>query len=92
MRAFVLMQTHSVLRDSYASGLSCHPPACDPLSEMPAGAVGLNIVIATRIFDREALTGSDNEQPAAWSKAAEWKSVATGLSGVTSPLLTETAS
>lgn len=35
-----------------------HPPASDPLSEMAAGAVGLNIVMVTMIFDREALTGS----------------------------------
>lgn len=54
----VLMQMHSVLRAAHVSGCLCHPPACDPLSEMPAGAVGLNIVMATMIFDREALTGS----------------------------------
>lgn len=57
--------------------------ASDPPSQMPVGAVGLNIVIATMIFDREALTASDNEQPATWARAVEWKSVAAGLSGVT---------
>ena len=45
---------------------------------MPAGAVGLNIVMATMISDSEALTVSDNEQPAARSRAARWKLVATG--------------
>lgn len=88
----MLMKMRSVLRAAYVPGCFCHPPACDPLSKMPSRAVGLNIVMATMIFDREALTGSDNEQPAAWSRAAEWKSVAAGLSGVTSPLLTVTAS
>lgn len=82
------MQIHSVLLAACVSGCLYVPPACDPLSKMPAGAVGLNIVMATMIFDREALTGSDNEQNAAWSGAAEWKSVATGLSEVTSLLLT----
>lgn len=59
---------------------------------MPAGAVGLSIVMVTMIFDVGALTDSDNEQPAAWSRAVDRKSVAPGLSGVTSPLLTETVS
>lgn len=82
----VLLLMHSVLRA--ASGCLCHPPAYDPLSKMPARAVGLSIVMATMFFDREALTGSDNEQPATRSRATKWKSVTTGLSGVTSPLVT----
>lgn len=61
------MQMHSVLYTAYVSGFLCHPPARDALFKMPARAVGLNIVMVTLIFDREAQTGSDNEQPAARS-------------------------
>ena len=60
------------------SCLCLHPAACDPLPQMPAGAVGLNIVMVTMICDSEALTVSDNEQPAARSGAARWKLGATG--------------
>ena len=56
--------------------------------QMPVEAVGVNIVTTTMIFDRETLTGSNNEQLAPWSRAAEWKSLPTGLCGVTSPMLT----
>lgn len=49
---------------------------------------GVNIVMTTITFDKEALTGSNDEQPAAPSGAAERKSVPAGRCGVTSPLLT----
>lgn len=50
--------------------------------------MGPYIVAATMIFDSGASDRLDNEQPAARSRAAEWKSVAAGPSEVTSLPLT----
>lgn len=52
------------------------------------GLLGPYIVVATMIFDSGTSDRLDNEQPAAQSRAAEWKSVAAGPSGVTSLPLT----
>lgn len=59
-----------------------------PLPPNVSRDCGVNIVMTTITFDKEALTGSNNEQSAAQSRAAEWKSVPAGRSEVTPPLLT----